>query len=150
MLVVLVLFFFSSRRRHTRCALVTGVQTCALPICRIATAVIFWPWKSADNPQTILRNGCGPMPQSLADYSAADFTASGRRAEWIADAVVHVVGLAFGLAACIAIAVLAIPQAGALRLASLGLYGFGLIAMLRSEEHTSALQSLMRISYAVF
>src|SRR3546814_3995577 len=26
--------FFSSRRRHTRCALVTGVQTCALPISR--------------------------------------------------------------------------------------------------------------------
>src|SRR3546814_12409831 len=30
---LLVLLFFSSRRRHTRCALVTGVQTCALPIC---------------------------------------------------------------------------------------------------------------------
>src|SRR3546814_9334230 len=30
----LCLFFFSSRRRHTRCALVTGVQTCALPISR--------------------------------------------------------------------------------------------------------------------
>src|SRR3546814_8143585 len=29
-------FFFSSRRRHTRCALVTGVQTCALPIYRVA------------------------------------------------------------------------------------------------------------------
>src|SRR3546814_1123400 len=28
-------FLFSSRRRHTRCALVTGVQTCALPICSI-------------------------------------------------------------------------------------------------------------------
>src|SRR3546814_4208660 len=28
-----ICFFFSSRRRHTRCALVTGVQTCALPIC---------------------------------------------------------------------------------------------------------------------
>src|SRR3546814_3671394 len=28
-------FFFSSRRRHTRCALVTGVQTCALPISRV-------------------------------------------------------------------------------------------------------------------
>src|SRR3546814_9578024 len=27
-------FFFSSRRRHTRCALVTGVQTCALPISK--------------------------------------------------------------------------------------------------------------------
>src|SRR3546814_15657689 len=31
------LFFFSSRRRHTRCALVTGVQTCALPIYRLRT-----------------------------------------------------------------------------------------------------------------
>src|SRR3546814_19722384 len=29
-------FFFSSRRRHTRCALVTGVQTCALPISVLA------------------------------------------------------------------------------------------------------------------
>src|SRR3546814_10410529 len=28
----ILIFFFSSRRRHTRCALVTGVQTCALPI----------------------------------------------------------------------------------------------------------------------
>src|SRR3546814_9587605 len=36
-----LLFFFSSRRRHTRCALVTGVQTCALPISaptRLSTA----------------------------------------------------------------------------------------------------------------
>src|SRR3546814_2314540 len=30
--VLFLFFFFSSRRRHTRCALVTGVQTCALPI----------------------------------------------------------------------------------------------------------------------
>src|SRR3546814_19910806 len=30
--MICVCFFFSSRRRHTRCALVTGVQTCALPI----------------------------------------------------------------------------------------------------------------------
>src|SRR3546814_6974502 len=29
---MVVRFFLSSRRRHTRCALVTGVQTCALPI----------------------------------------------------------------------------------------------------------------------
>src|SRR3546814_10876021 len=35
-LVVVVCFFFSSRRRHTRCALVTGVQTCALPISTTA------------------------------------------------------------------------------------------------------------------
>src|SRR3546814_15988050 len=31
-------FFFSSRRRHTRCALVTGVQTCALPILKAQLA----------------------------------------------------------------------------------------------------------------
>src|SRR3546814_10570394 len=31
-------FFFSSRRRHTRCALVTGVQTCALPISKRMSA----------------------------------------------------------------------------------------------------------------
>src|SRR3546814_15597262 len=29
------IFFFSSRRRHTMCALVTGVQTCALPIYNV-------------------------------------------------------------------------------------------------------------------
>src|SRR3546814_652554 len=34
LLYVLYCFFFSSRRRHTICALVTGVQTCALPIFR--------------------------------------------------------------------------------------------------------------------
>src|SRR3546814_15587545 len=33
--LVYVFFFFSSRRRHTRCALVTGVQTCALPISAV-------------------------------------------------------------------------------------------------------------------
>src|SRR3546814_9917547 len=38
-----VLFFFSSRRRHTRCALVTGVQTCALPIFAIADFGIAGP-----------------------------------------------------------------------------------------------------------
>src|SRR3546814_1745931 len=37
--VVVLVFFFSSRRRHTRCALVTGVQTCALPI--------LWTWVGA-------------------------------------------------------------------------------------------------------
>src|SRR3546814_5725106 len=33
---MLMFFFFSSRRRHTSCALVTGVQTCALPISRVS------------------------------------------------------------------------------------------------------------------
>src|SRR3546814_8785497 len=48
----MVMFFFSSRRRHTRCALVTGVQTCALPISGATPALAadtlhcaypFWP-----------------------------------------------------------------------------------------------------------
>src|SRR3546814_8363867 len=34
-----ILFFFSSRRRHTRCALVTGVQTCALPIYPVVSGI---------------------------------------------------------------------------------------------------------------
>src|SRR3546814_5715798 len=33
LMLVFVFVFLSSRRRHTRCALVSGVQTCALPIC---------------------------------------------------------------------------------------------------------------------
>src|SRR3546814_6428185 len=33
-------FFFSSRRRHTRCALVTGVQTCALPISELEKQLV--------------------------------------------------------------------------------------------------------------
>src|SRR3546814_16858473 len=35
----IVCFFFASRRRHTSCALVTGVQTCALPISHPASSV---------------------------------------------------------------------------------------------------------------
>src|SRR3546814_1831644 len=45
-------FFFSSRRRHTRCALVTGVQTCALPIC----------WD--DYNKTLISKGGGVFPRS--------------------------------------------------------------------------------------
>src|SRR3546814_7354552 len=37
-----MLLFFSSRRRHTRCALVPGVQTCALPILTFHTGAMAW------------------------------------------------------------------------------------------------------------
>src|SRR3546814_16579037 len=37
-----MIFFFSSRRRHTMCALVTGVQTCALPIWGPAMVANTW------------------------------------------------------------------------------------------------------------
>src|SRR3546814_4817751 len=45
---------------------------------------------------------------------------------------------------------LAVALGWRVRLAALGLAAFTVIATLRSEEHTSELQSLMRISYAVF
>src|SRR3546814_15411408 len=56
-----MLFFFSSRRRHTRCALVTGVQTCALPI---------WPGSHGD----WVRPGGALYGMSvIAGRTAADF-----------------------------------------------------------------------------
>src|SRR3546814_7564889 len=53
-------FFFSSRRRHTRCALVTGVQTCALPISFVLRAKIDVPVRTSfgtmgDRPAVVLR-----------------------------------------------------------------------------------------------
>src|SRR3546814_8624372 len=39
---LLFIFFLSSRRRHTRCALVTGVQTCALPILLAGLQYRLW------------------------------------------------------------------------------------------------------------
>src|SRR3546814_15264652 len=62
------MFFFSSRRRHTRCALVTGVQTCALPIYLqqfVPAAIILGATLSAQNMR-ILRT---TMLETLrADY----------------------------------------------------------------------------------
>src|SRR3546814_4296172 len=57
-------FFFSSRRRHTRCALVTGVQTCALPIWstparRLKRCVA---WVTAWKPQAMLKPLIGREP----------------------------------------------------------------------------------------
>src|SRR3546814_4964800 len=114
---VLFLFFFSSRRRHTRCALVTGVQTCALPI-----------WLPAMQPQRTLlvkleRIG-RPEPKNR-------LTVHDR------------IGLRF----------LDEPARVGRELpldpASLPSFLLHFLPR-RSEEHTSELQSLMRISYAVF
>src|SRR3546814_1607937 len=48
-LIFFFVFFFSSRRRHTICALVTGVQTCALPIWT------YWPTRALS--LEVLRRG---------------------------------------------------------------------------------------------
>ena len=62
------------------------------------------------------------------------------RAERIADAAVHALGLLFGLAACVSLAVTALPSEDLLLPVALGLYGLGLLAMLGC----SALYNLSR------
>src|SRR3546814_9693551 len=67
-LCLFVLFFFSSRRRHTRCALVTGVQTCALPIYVSGrgydtSASHVWVHRLAQKP-------IPPMPLAIAGVPA--------------------------------------------------------------------------------
>src|SRR3546814_4196302 len=65
-------FFFSSRRRHTRCALVTGVQTCALPISFTHLA---WRSRNCQAPYQALSNchcrACpgNPCPKQAPDRS---------------------------------------------------------------------------------
>src|SRR3546814_2233891 len=63
---LVVFFFFSSRRRHTRCALVTGVQTCALPICDVPVDTA-WLFGELDNGlrYAIRHNGVPPGQVSI-------------------------------------------------------------------------------------
>src|SRR3546814_2557540 len=61
--VYLSLFFFSSRRRHTRCALVTGVQTCALPI---------WQHQGRREAETTLGDGELRGLRSHDDFAGRD------------------------------------------------------------------------------
>src|SRR3546814_3490187 len=124
-------FFFSSRRRHTRCALVTGVQTCALPIL-LKKAVT-----RRRNTQVAL--------QFLVDVDQGR-----RRPHAGLYGKAKPVGLADGM-----IGVLAqyhhpdLLQRCQVESAEI-FAALGENSLSRSEEHTSELQSLMRISYAVF
>src|SRR3546814_7971563 len=111
-------FFFSSRRRHTICALVTGVQTCALPIL-------------AGLP---LRPGSGGSLRDSDSFPQFPGAVQPRRRTGRQ-----------GGAKCLRGSVHAGGAAGH----PVGLPIAGDVAE-RSEEHTSELQSLMRISYAVF
>src|SRR3546814_3731419 len=126
-----VFFFFSSRRRHTRCALVTGVQTCALPI-------------SPRNPQSphVVIPARFRFPSLLSCLAIACLLLAGCRQQ--APAPVEpppktvVASGSEDAGAVSSDAKPAVPtQAEVLK-------------GTRSEEHTSELQSLMRISYAVF
>src|SRR3546814_2001159 len=91
-------FFFSSRRRHTRCALVTGVQTCALPISRRSNCTIklehYTPGLRekrlagecrAHATRTTLKQGYSKVffqqPDALADTRLTNPVSARRRAE---------------------------------------------------------------------
>src|SRR3546814_10236900 len=119
-------FFFSSRRRHTRCALVTGVQTFALPIFN-------------DDAAGAGKLGCKGL--------CAAHAAQARREDPFARPVA-VVMLAAKLderfISALYDALRADVDPGACR--HLAVHH----QALRSEEHTSEIQSLMRISYAVY
>src|SRR3546814_9976063 len=69
-----VFFFFSSRRRHTRCALVTGVQTCALPIW-FAAALVFQSARGTVVPWVVQTDRLGQtqaVAPAEADYQPTD------------------------------------------------------------------------------
>src|SRR3546814_685686 len=92
------LFFFSSRRRHTRCALVTGVQTCALPILIVASAVVrqyrLLDPKSpievyAANPFGLTKNAAGKS------FLKLDFKQAEKALEWMHSKGVRTVVTAF-------------------------------------------------------
>src|SRR3546814_2966537 len=133
-LLCLICFFFSSRRRHTRCALVTGVQTCALPIfSRRRTAVLLQPVG-----QTILSDHC-LIVHAWAHYRVAvtaDHDLRHERPGIVRRSHHEAVSAGRGEGEQVAL--------GDRRQRPLAGEG------VRSEEHTSELQSLMRIAYSVF
>src|SRR3546814_9474019 len=75
-------FFFSSRRRHTRCALVTGVQTCALPIYH-AWALAAFNSRTEDELVVAASSGGRSIYANAADTHRRgfEFSASG----WLGD-----------------------------------------------------------------
>src|SRR3546814_2282886 len=63
--------FFSSRRRHTRCALVTGVQTCALPIYFISIGA-HWRGETATPISKFKTDLFGAGKQTIPVYGSID------------------------------------------------------------------------------
>src|SRR3546814_1387841 len=126
--LVFVFFFFSSRRRHTRCALVTGVQTCALPISSFSTR--------RASPVRALNGG-----------GWASRSAIGSRTSGAAGSKDH--ELKGGDCLCRRTRLETRNFQSSLIMERVPPWRPNALFR-RSEEHTSELQSLMRISYAVF
>src|SRR3546814_7965591 len=58
-------FVFSSRRRHTRCALLTGVQTCALPISSQERMNLFKHFRGVVIGELEQMTAAGALPAAL-------------------------------------------------------------------------------------
>src|SRR3546814_18538407 len=84
------LFFFSSRRRHTSCALVTGVQTCALPISkpgsnletRISSSVVRTARRYSSTPRTSLIQATTPSEMRAEERRVRKEGVSTCRSRW--------------------------------------------------------------------
>src|SRR3546814_5912736 len=84
--MLLLCCFFSSRRRHTSCALVTGVQTCALPIflclavhCDLVLVGQFHCRARGERCHSTLHAGAGQVERSASASSAFCVAASAQR-----------------------------------------------------------------------
>src|SRR3546814_5790245 len=78
-----VLFFYSRRRRHTRCALVTGVQTCALPILVAALPPEGIAILNTDDPLVwAMREDCQARIGSYGFAEGADLQAYDIQGDW--------------------------------------------------------------------
>src|SRR3546814_8194578 len=117
--------------RHTRCALVTGVQTCALPISCVPTLVKGGHAQNALPQRATANINCRIFPGTAIAAVKAELETV------IADPAIDI-RVADDPTASDASALRADVMAAVTK------------AVHRSEEHTSELQSLMRISYAVF
>src|SRR3546814_3474694 len=83
------LFFFSSRRRHTRCELVTGVQTCALPIYEKAALMA----KLGKREMTILlQEPMAAIPSALGEWDLT-LDDDGKRLVYVFDAKAEHTGI---------------------------------------------------------
>src|SRR3546814_3712274 len=143
----MVFFFFSSRRRHTRCALVTGVQTCALPISAKALlargttfdAIFAGSDLIAIGAMRALAEAKLRCPQDVALIGFDDIPAASQTSPTLTTVMQDMKGAGELLV-----------DALLRRIDGKDPERTMLPARLRSEERTSELQSLMRISYAVF
>src|SRR3546814_9732825 len=162
---IIFCFFFSSRRRHTSCALGTGGQTCALPISfRDAVGsrgLLKGDKKSYQmdpaNAEEALREVALDLAEG-ADYvmvkPGLPYLDIVRRVKDAFQVPVFAYQVSGEYAMIEAAAAAGAGDRDALVLETLVAFKragcSGMLTYYRSEEHTSELQSLMRISYAVF